>query len=505
MELKREKGVFSSFLSGAGIIAAGGLISKVIGAFYRIPLTNLIGAEGIGLYQMVFPVYCALLTLSSTGIPTALSKIISDEPSKARGYLAKSALMFGLIGFAGSLFMALLSLPIAKLQGDSSAYKCYLALSPSVFLVSVISCFRGYFQGLNKMTPTALSQMIEQIIKTAFGLSLCYMLKSNVVAQACAATLAVTASEVVACIYLYCIYLAGIKKSGLYRVKIEGVRRIFALTVPVGISAIMLPLGHLTDSFTVINVLGRYSQNATAQFGVYSGSVAAITGVPVAISYGIAVAIIPKLKENNFSVASATALKYTFFISVPFAFFLSVFSGRIIDLIYGGMSLSDRSLAERILALDGFSVVFLSLVQTLNSIMLAIGKQKRAAVNMAIGLGTRAVLCFCFVSIKEVGILGAVIASNLSYLFTAALSLGCVLNRLILKEVSLSLAKNIICSLMCVLVGLLLLFRLNGKGIFLLVSLMLAGFYLLQAWLLSVAERQESSKKIKYTAKSSAR
>ena len=170
----------SKLLSGALTISVGAFIAKVLGAFYRIPLTNIIGVESLGLYQMIFPLYCILLTISSTGIPNSLSKLIS-EGNNAKAVLTTSLKTFSVLGAIGSLIMLALGYPIAFLQGDFRAGLGYILLSPSVFIVSVLSCYRGYFQGSGNMKPTALSQVIEQLVKLTFGLFLGYVFRSNAV------------------------------------------------------------------------------------------------------------------------------------------------------------------------------------------------------------------------------------------------------------------------------------------------------------------------------------
>ena len=170
----------SKLLYGALTISIGAFIAKVLGAFYRIPLTNIIGVESLGLYQMIFPLYCVLLTISSTGIPNSLAKLIA-EGNNPKSVLSTSLKIFTLLGGLGSIFMLVLGYPIAFLQGDFRAGLGYILLSPSVIIVSVLSCFRGYFQGQSNMKPTAISQVVEQFVKLCFGLILGYAFRHSVV------------------------------------------------------------------------------------------------------------------------------------------------------------------------------------------------------------------------------------------------------------------------------------------------------------------------------------
>ena len=141
-----------SFIKGALIISLGGIVAKVLGAFYRIPLTNILGGKGMGVYQMVYPLCCLLLTVSATGISSGLARIVSHAeaqrgPAGSSAILRRSLALFSAIGLIGSVLMLAVAPAMAAAQGEPLALSAYRMLAPSVFLVSVISCFRGYFQG----------------------------------------------------------------------------------------------------------------------------------------------------------------------------------------------------------------------------------------------------------------------------------------------------------------------------------------------------------------------
>ena len=440
-----------SVARGAVTVAIGGLVSKIIGAAYRLPLTNLIGAEGIGLYQMVFPVYCALLTFSSTGLPSAISKLVGENEENADKIFSRSLMLFGTIGMVGSALMLVLGGFISEIQGNASAGACYRAMSPSVFTVSVISCVRGYFQGRSDMRPTAVSQITEQAVKTVFGLTACYFFAYDVKKAATAAALAVTVSEVAALIYLLIkLRISGYKKQK-FAEKPIGFGKILALTVPVGLAAFMLPLGHFADSFIIINVLGR-NGGATELYGIYSGSVAALTGVPVAVAYGAAVACVPAISRGENS-AITDALRFTGLICIPFTLFFTFFAKECIDLTYGGMNALQRFNAAQILGVDAISVTLLSFLQTVNAILVARGKQRLPVYTLAGSLIVRAALCAWFCSISSVGIIGAPAAANLSLAFALAINIVHALKNVSLTVVLNDITKCVVCSLICVLAG----------------------------------------------------
>ena len=196
--MKKKKG----YLSGAGILAAAVVFAKVLGAAYRIPLANMIGAEGMGLYQFVYPVFALLLTLSSGSVPTAVSISVSELVSQNREEEAKkffsTALKISLlIGLGGSLLLASIAYPVSLLQ-SKEAFLGYLTISPAVLIVTLVSAFRGWFTGHGDLLPSSLSQLTEGVVKIGVGLLLTHLLLPYGLPFAVVGALAgVTTSELV--------------------------------------------------------------------------------------------------------------------------------------------------------------------------------------------------------------------------------------------------------------------------------------------------------------------
>ncbi|HHY61019.1 MAG TPA: oligosaccharide flippase family protein, partial [Clostridia bacterium] len=171
-----------SFFRGALVLSLAGLFVKIIGALYKIPLARLIGKEGIGLYQMAYPVYGILLTLSTAGIPVAISILVAEKQAQGDHYGSRRIfrLSFAMLcgfGLLFTLLMVLLSPWLSRYVFlDERVYYALLAVSPAILLTSISSCFRGYFQGHQTMTPTALSQIIEQLVRVTTVLLLAYLL-----------------------------------------------------------------------------------------------------------------------------------------------------------------------------------------------------------------------------------------------------------------------------------------------------------------------------------------
>ena len=155
------------FVGGVAILGIMGILSKVIGLVFRIPLTNSLGTEWLGLYMLVYPTYTMLLSISTAGIPVAISRLVSENVTLGNHRTAKKILRTALpmLAVAGAILMALMiafSGSLARQRNTPEIYIGFIALAPSILIVSIMSAFRGYLQGHRNMTPTAISQIIEQ-------------------------------------------------------------------------------------------------------------------------------------------------------------------------------------------------------------------------------------------------------------------------------------------------------------------------------------------------------
>ncbi|MBQ8406980.1 MAG: oligosaccharide flippase family protein, partial [Clostridia bacterium] len=229
-----------SFLKGAFYLALSSFLSKAIGALYKIPLANLVGGYGLGLYQMAYPFYCLLLTISATGIPSAIASLGAErrEMGFSTRPLFKSALkLFLSIGAGGTALMICLSAILSSLQGEP-LQKGYLALAPSVFLTSAIAVFRGYFQAERDMRPTALSEVVEQTVKVSLGLLFAYLNRDNPVRAVGFLLLAVSISELIALGVLILLYSRAKNRENC--VKDGGrvaLKSVFAVSFPASLSS----------------------------------------------------------------------------------------------------------------------------------------------------------------------------------------------------------------------------------------------------------------------------
>lgn len=420
---KRE----NNLIKGALFLSIGGFITKVIGAIYRIPLTNILSAEGIGLYQMVFPLYSLLLTVSSTGVPNGMAKLIAEKNDANK--VLKSALCFFVpVSFIASLLLMIFARNLAVLQGNVYAKNCYVAIAPSVLLVSIISCFRGYFQGKLDMKPTAISQVLEQVVKLVFGLTLCYVFRQNIVLCAVLASLAVSVSELATVVYF--IFLKKYKSGGFkeFLTKKTDVKLVLKTVLPVMLCTLILPSARTIESFLIVNILNKNFQNATSLYGLYSGAVESLVGVPVALLYGIAVSSVPtiaSLKKDgaNYKKKIAEALLLTLISAIIFGLAFFLFSGFAVNLLYRRFSVMETTITIKMLKIASLSVLSLPLMQTTASILIALGHYYVPVFSSLIAMLFKIPLSIILLNVPSINIFAVVITDIVCYLVACFINL----------------------------------------------------------------------------------
>ena len=421
MRSKNKEG----FIKGAIWIAGGGFLAKLIGALYRIPLTNLIGGKGLGLYQLVYPVYCLLLTISATGIPSSIAKLTAERIANGedgRSVFKTALTLFIWIGIVGTGLMALSAPYLSKLQGSEGVLFGYYALAPSVALTSAISVYRGWFQGKNNMFPTALSEVVEQLVKVGFGLCFAYLFRENVEKAVVFLLLSVTLSEGVALLVMILIKRSA-KTDASHRN--DGgrvaVKTILRLSIPVTLSAILLPLSSLLDSVLVPKLLGEYTADAVTLYGLFAGGAVTVVNLPVSVCYGIAAASIPRVarsvQKEGGGVRSKifSALALTALVGGGSAVALYLFAEPAVKIIF--RSLEGEELATLISLIRAFSVsaFTLSCAQTLSACLTAQGKPQYAASSMAVAMAVKTGLYLLWLRNPTISIFGLAYATNIAY------------------------------------------------------------------------------------------
>ena len=417
-----------SYLLGAVIISAGGFISKILGAIYRIPLTNALGGEGMGIYQMVYPLYCILLTVSASGIPTGIARLISS--GRGTGAEKRAFRIYGAVGVIGTILMFMLSEPLAALQGEPAVALCCKMLCPAVFFVSVLSVVRGYFQGRGNMFPTAITEVAEQVIKVAFGVGLSYTFKNNLSLAVASTLFAVTISEVISTAAAYLYYLKNRPRSPLFREYCVPASAILKYTIPLTLTAIALPLSQLIESVVAVRLLRGMTAEATALYGIYSGCAVTIINLPVSVTYGLAASSVPQIsplaESGNMPAAKRKAYKsllITLAVSAPAAVILYIFAPTAARIIFGSLSAGERTTLITLVRIMAVCSVTQSLVQTSSACLTSLGKPILSTVTQWVTSLLRVGIVAILIAFTPLGIKGAAWAANCAYLVATLLNI----------------------------------------------------------------------------------
>ena len=289
----------SSFVRGAAILGAAGLIVKIIGALFRVPLANQVGPEGMSYYEVAYPYYSGLLVIASAGLPTAISKLVSERVTMrdyrgAREVFQTAQKLLCGIGIMLGLLMFLLAKPLAASSGLDAAYLSFQAFAPALLFVSIMCAYRGYLQGMQQMTGTAVSQIVEQLGKLAIGLALAVkLLPKGPEYAAMGAIIGVTASELIALIVIWLMYRlkkrsfdAKLRRSPKTQPRGFGIisKNLLQIAVPVTIGASISSLAGIVDVALIINILtdnlGYETSLAQTAFSLLRTNVTTLTNMP---------------------------------------------------------------------------------------------------------------------------------------------------------------------------------------------------------------------------------
>lgn len=388
-----------TFMQGVVTLIFSQVLVKVLGLIYTLYLTNRegFGDKGNGIVSASYQIYAMLLTISSIGVPNAISKLVSERIAvgdyKGAHRIFKIAFAtFAVIGLIGSLMLFFGAGMIAKqwLQ-IPEAEMTLVALSPAIFFVSIASVMRGYCNARQNIRATARSQTLEQIFKTVLTIILVEIVAiiSNVSTEwmAGGATLATTLATFLGFGYLYMFYKSrqkviaeDIKTTKNY--KYERVRtiikKIILVSFPIALTAIMSSLNKNIDSFTVVRGLKNFMSEdmALAQYGILGGKVDTLTSLPLSINVAFSTALVPaiaaaKARRDKKTITEKTSfsLMISMLIGLPCTIGMFLFAGPILSLLF-----PNASAGEVILQISSLTIIFTILDQTINGALQGYGK-----------------------------------------------------------------------------------------------------------------------------------
>ena len=432
----------TSFVKQAAILAAAGILVRVLGFLYRVPLTNMIGDEGNGIYSAGYYIYTFFLVMSSAGLPVAISKMVSEKLSLGQFFAAhkifKTSLMVSfIIGFICSALMYFFAGELCNIIGSPDSYYTIITLSPTICVVSVMAVFRGYFQGMNTTMPTAFSQVIEQIFNAVFSVLLAYIFIDNVLYSAAGGTAGTGIGALAGLIFIVFIYFLlrpSIKRRVYYDKRLYKeessktiTKNLIKLAVPIITGTAIFSMTNLIDMQMVNSRLaaaGFPQDKINALYGQLTGKYVTITTLPVSISTAVATAVLPAIAAGvakkafrDVSIKMNVALRVTMIISIPAAIGIGVLGDQILAMLY-----PNYSEGGILLKVGSVSIIFLALSQIATGILQGLGKAYIPAVNAVIGAILKIPLNYILISIPEINVVGAVISTIVCYAAASVLN-----------------------------------------------------------------------------------
>lgn len=516
IKIKEKK---NSFMKGVVVLMFSQVVIKIVGLIYKLYLTNKegFGDKGNAIYGSAFQIYAVLLTISSIGVPNAISKLVSSklaigDNKEAYRILKIAIAMFGLLGFLGSSILffgadyianVYLQIPEAKLA--------ILALSPSIFLVSVASVLRGYFNGRENLSVTAHSQSLEQIFKTIFTIFIVEQIASissnNTILMAAGATLATTLSTLFSLFYLYKYFIK--RKKDVWKEVISSkiakkdsvikiMKNILLVSIPIALCGLFSVIGKTIDALTVVRILkGSIGEEiATLQYGILNGKVDTLITLPFSFNIALATALVPTISSaiarKEIDIAKRRtefSILVTILIGLPCTMIMCMFSKQILELLF-----PNASSGAEMLSFASLSIIFVVLIQTINGALQGLGKLKVPVIAFAIGAIVKLIFNVLLLPLK--GINGAIISSIISHIISLII---CLIELKKNMDINLKIGKFIIKPIIAtaIMISVSYLFYLKMYGviqfkILFIISLLIGlACYIISIFLLKILSKEE--------------
>ncbi len=440
----------SNFLVQGSILAAASIIARLIGLLYRIPLTNIIGNEGMGYYSNAYNIYNVALILSSYSLPLAVSKLVSARVARkeyknsyrifvsSMAFAVVSGTIAALAVFFGADFLA-----IAIFKSEPTAIPLKV-LAPTILVFAVMGVLRGYFQGKNTMLPTSISQILEQIVNAIVSIiAAYYLMKAHSASEniagygAAGSTLGTFVGATIALLFLifiYVLYKPIIKKQMRKDVSdskesYQDIFRILIITIiPVILSQTVYQISAVIDGSIFGHIQAAKGMNLTTRadlWGIYTNKYNTLINIPVSIASAMAVAIIPSIvaslsagKSLEVNNKIHQAIKLNMIIAIPSAVGMGVLASPILQLLFR----DSTALPANLLMLGSVAIVFYALSTITNAVLQGINKMHVPVINSAISLVVHIVLVFVLLKYCNLGTYAMVIG-NVTFALVV-----CVLN-----------------------------------------------------------------------------
>ena len=462
MKTKKE-----SFMSSVLILMISQVLIKILGLIYKLYLTNRegFGDKGNAIYSSGFQIYALFLTISSIGIPGALAKLVSEKiaigDTKGAHRIFKIAFVtFGLIGFlsstilflgAGYISNTLLQIPEAELT--------LVALSPSIFFVSISCVIKGYFTGRENLKVTANSHTLEQFFKTVLSVIIVEMVAlttgTDTTIMAAGANLATTLATVLCFLYLYK-YYSKMRKEIAFELKrttknkrtriIKTIKQILSVSIPMSMTAILGTINKNIDSMTVVRGLKSFlsEEQAKIQYGILSGKVDTLVTLPMSLNMAFATALVPSISSSKAIGDIETIRKRVSFsmlismlIGMPCMIIMILFAKQILNLLF-----PKATSGAFIYQISCLGIIFIVLEQTISGALHGLGKMLTPAIALGIGVIIKFILNMYLIPINPSDFfLGGTAGAAISTVVCHAIALT-IEFKILSKNINLKLDKN---------------------------------------------------------------
>ncbi len=446
-ELKKQHSSKKVFFSGVLLLSLSTLLVKVIGLLYKIPMLTYLGTEGMGYFNSAYEIYALFCVISTAGLPVALSVLISTALAKGEEGMAQriyraSLAVFLAVGLLGSGAMVIFADRFCDMIKSESAYACILAISPTVFFVCLSSALRGYFQGYQRMLPTALSQIIEALGKLAFGLLFAHISLQkgyDTPTVAAFAGAGLTVGTMLSTLYLLfekARTKPNAKGKEAHKTPYADIwRHLARLAIPMTLGASVVSLTKLIDMTMILRRLqsiGYTEALANEAYGSYTTLALSLFGLLPTLVSSVALPLVPMLssaiakgdREQQTRLA-ATSFRLTALFAIPASLGISAFARPILELLFGSDPMAVSSAAP-LLSYLGVSVFLSCMITATNSVLHAYRVVNRPILALGVGAAVKVFVAYFLIGNPSVALAGAPISTFFCNAVVVLLNFGFV-------------------------------------------------------------------------------
>lgn len=430
------------YLGGAAALLISGVTVKILGALFKIPLTNLIGDSGMGLFAFAMQFFSLLFVVSAAGIPAAEAHLVSEalalgKREQAEAIAVRAVRVFAVTSLMLSLILAGAAPTLCRVFGQSRATPCLLVIAPAIFLVTIEAALRGWYQGTGNMIPTAVSQVAEAVGKLTIGLlaaNTAWKAGYGVVGAAAGAVFGVTCGELFAVLYLLWSVRRGAVR--VLRRPLGGQHefsKLVQLMIPVTLGAAVMTVSGFLDMSVIyrrLPVAGFSAQEITAAYGAYTGMALTLFNLPQALSNAVSVSVLPALsaayaknhhRQTKQLVRSSMGL--TMLVCVPCGIGLFVLAEPLLHVLFASQPRGVQT-AFPLLRLLGMAEPLVGLSTVTVSVLQAFGRPDLSVYAMTIACTAKFAVNFCLAGQPDVNILALPIGTLVCYSILLLINLG---------------------------------------------------------------------------------